>query len=136
MALVVCADGLNTLLTRGIAGPAGGGQGDLIHLFTNNHAPSVTDVLADYTELAAGWYTPQGLAVWTAPAFAVDTSKTVNAPLTWTNAGGAAVTVYGYFVTNAAGTVLLWAEMDPNAPIVLNPADSYQVTPVFTDKNL
>jgi hypothetical protein len=101
---------------------AGGGPIPLaVGLWTTAHAPAYADTLATYAalELAAGggyariglsfgsWFfatvSPQGLAQYTG--------------LVWTFTG--ARSVAGYFVCDAANTLLYWAESFSGGPYVL-----------------
>lgn len=91
----------------------------VLHLFTNNVTPAETDTIAQYTELTAGQQAGYAAKTLTKASWTV----TVNGGITtagaalgayaqqvFTLTGSTAVNVYGYYVTNNAGTVLLWSE--------------------------
>jgi hypothetical protein len=107
--------------------------GAKLHLFKSNHTPADGDVLATYTAIESTFpgYAAQTVTGWGAPVVSAHVATVTAAQLTFTrNATGATENVYGYYVTDAANTVLLWAELDPNAPIGLtNNGDQYLVTP-------
>ena len=51
------------------------------------------------------------------------------------SANQALQTVYGYFFTQLASGLLVWAERDPAAPFnVANNGDTYKVTPQITQE--
>jgi len=109
-----------------------------LHLFTNNYTPTVTDTLASYSEATFTGYATQNITGWGAPTIAAHVGAIQAASRTFTRtATGTTQNIYGYFVTNAGDTTLLWAERDPNAPIPLtNNGDSYTVTPRITAQDL
>jgi len=91
-------------------------QGDVkLRLFTNNYTPVEASVLASFTEAVAAGYAAITLtgASWTiASAAGVTTAEYVEQTFTLT----AASTDYGYYITNNAGTQVLWAERFTDAP--------------------
>ena len=133
--LILASTGLKQINDSGLT-LLGAGNGQ-IGLFTNNHTPAEGDTIAAYTEPAGAWYGRQGLGNWPASTYLSPAATSINAPVTWTNTvgTGAAATVYGYFVVNAAG-VLMWAELDPAGPFDLaNVGYTYTVTPTFDQEN-
>lgn len=85
------------------------------HWFVNDYTPAYGDTLSSYVE-ASGLLIPS-LSVddvdWslTAPADTA-TAEAAEAIISVTSA----VTIYGYYVTNPAGTELLWAERFEGGP--------------------
>ena len=136
MAQVICQDGLKKALAN-MFGPAAAAYPDDVRLFTNDHTPTVDDVAADYTELAAGWYAPVVLSGWSPPTYTAPRAETSATPASWTNsdAPGSDVVVYGYFVLDADGD-LVWAERDPDAPVtIFGGGYTYDVAAQRTLKN-
>lgn len=90
----------------------------LLHLYSNNRTPAKTDVLADYTEIIFVGYTAATLTSggW---SFAIDgtTTNYVASYAEQTFFFDDTLTIYGYYVTNAANTSLIFAALLPNAPI-------------------
>jgi len=108
-----------------------------MHLYSNNFTPLVTSVVGDFTECTFSGYSSQNIVTWGAASVASHIGKIQAAPITFTRStSGASQNVYGYYVTDAAGTVLEWAELDPSGPRVLtNAGDSVTITPVMQDQN-
>lgn len=109
-----------------------------LHLFKSNTTPTTSSVLGDFTESDFAGYASQTIITWTAPAMAAHVASMVAAARTFTRSStGASQNIYGYYVTDNGSTILLWAERDANAPIVvINNGDSYTVTPAMTDQDL
>lgn len=108
----------------------------VIGLFKSNITPADGDTNATYIAAEADFpgYARQNLANWiNAVSDGGGRALTVPDLITFTrNAGGAAQSVYGYFVMDA-GPDLLWAERDPNAPHAMDLAgDEYVILPVLT----
>jgi len=122
---------LEDILTA-ISGVGGVLDGAKMHLFKTNIALSpdldVSDfVVADFTGYATSsaivWATP-GYDANNVPEVLGDTKSFVaGSPITVTN------TVYGYYVTDGAGTGLLYAEKFTSAVNVINPAQILSVVP-------
>lgn len=92
-----------------------------LKLFTNNVTPGHADTVATYTEMGAvQGYTAKTLTTssWNAGAAGTGSGTSLSnkasityAQQTWTADGtGGSQTVYGYFITDNAGTTLLGAE--------------------------
>jgi len=85
----------------------------LLHLFVNDHSPTVGDTLASYTECTTAGYAPQVIppAAWTvAPPVAhavliVQTNPRRFVP----DSTAVPVLIYGYFVSDELGR-FAWAE--------------------------
>lgn len=100
-----------------------------LHLFSNNHTPAVGDVLAGYTESTAPGYAAVGLGalppVPAAPVLGISYRTWLDVTFSFAGAGN----IYGYYVTDAAVTVLLWAERYSAAPFVAAAGLTFTVTP-------
>ena len=86
-----------------------------LRLYTNNYTPVEGSVVANFTEANAAGYAAIALtgASWTIASDAgVTTAEYAEQTFTFT----AASTDYGYYVTNSAGTQVLWAEKFSDAP--------------------
>ena len=100
-------------------------------LFTNNHTPGTGSVIGSFTEATFGGYAPISGAtiVWSAPTLAGHIAQSTGSNIVFNNTSGGSVTVYGVFVTDATGTILYFAERDPNAPITILNGGNYVYTP-------
>jgi hypothetical protein len=105
----------------------------VLRLYVNNVAPGDSDVAATYTEMSTLGYAAQTLtkSSWTIAQNA-GVAEGSYAQQAWTFTAGSAVTVYGYFVTDATSGLLLWAERFASAVTVQNSGDQIKVTPKFT----
>ena len=103
----------------------------VLHLYQNNHTPADADTVSAYTECTFAGYAAQSITGWTTPTATGHVSRSTATKLTFTRTStGTTQTVYGYYVTDAGGTNLLWAELDPSSPIpITNNGDTYAVTP-------
>jgi hypothetical protein len=108
-----------------------------IHLYKTNVTPTTSSVVGDFTEADFPGYAAQDVITWGAASVAGHVATITAASNTFTRSTtGAAQNIYGYYVTNAAGTVLYWAELDPAAPrIVTNAGDTISVTLAMTDQS-
>lgn len=107
----------------------------VMRLYKNDHVPADGDVLADYTECDFDGYAEQNIVNWAFASTISGRAKSVADILEWTKAAGVtANNVYGYYVVD--GSVpekLLWAERDPEAPILMSTTGKkYSVQPVMT----
>lgn len=104
MALLVPDVGEAALLTRMLATSV------VMHLYTNDVTPAEADTAATYTEAVDASYAEATLTggSWTVGTDGGGTTSGTFAQQDFTFGG--ASTVYGYFVTDVAGTTLLWAE--------------------------
>lgn len=132
MALVCVNVGAQEILRRALNYSA---TGDVkLKLFQSNTTPGETDTTATYTEATFTGYAEKTLtgASWTVTN--ADPSEASYAAQTYTSSAGSQnQSVYGYYVTNSAGTVLLWAERFTDGPYtIVNNGDTITVTPKFT----
>jgi hypothetical protein len=134
MAGTVSDDGIKNFLTDLIAGATFGAL--RVRLFSNNYTPDNAMVIGSFTECTFAGYAAVAPAGWTVPVVAAHLATSQANPVTFTITAGTQ-NVYGYYVTNVAGTVVYFAERDPAAPVVLAAAgtNSYQVTPTYTEKS-
>lgn len=130
---LVCPNvGAQELLRRALNYSA---TGDVkLKLFKSNTTPAETDTTATYTEADFTGYAEKTLtgASWTVTN--ADPASGSYAEQTFTSSAGSQnQAVYGYYVVNSAGTVLLWAERFSDGPYtIVNNGDAIKVTPVIT----
>jgi hypothetical protein len=125
MALVVPDVGEVILLTRIITT-----ENSKLRLFSNDLTPDDDSVIASFTECSGNGYATITLTgSISAPTWSVATALGVTtasyAAQVFTMTG--ALTAYGYYVTDNAGTGLLWAERFTGAPFVI-PAGGGTIT--------
>ena len=78
-----------------------------VRLFKNNYTPVAGSVIGSFTEANFSGYTPANLGTLAAAAtVSGKASSTAGSANTWTKSGATGNDVYGYYVTDAAGTVL------------------------------
>ena len=102
--------------------------GDLkLHLFTNSVTPAKGDTTSSYTEASDSSYGVITLtgATWSVATVSHVTTATFTAQ-TFTFAG--AQTVYGYYLTDSAGTTLVGAEAFPSALTIPSGGGTITVT--------
>lgn len=111
-----------------------------LHLMTSNTTPTTSTTLGSLTEPGGGstWYSPQNAVTWGAAVVAAHVATMTCTAITFTHNGvGGSVTIYGYYVTDNANSLLFWCERDAAAPITLtNNGDSYTITLKLTDESL
>lgn len=90
----------------------------ILHLYSNNATIAETNTTASFTEVTATGYAVKTLGGtgWTVNAGG-GTSTAEFSALTFSLTTGA--TVYGYYVTNPASSVILWAETFTGGPFTL-----------------
>jgi hypothetical protein len=130
MALLIVDEGEVECLSRMLNKSATGDM--VLHLYSNDKTPADADTTASYTESTGTGYGAATLtgANWTISSVAnVGTASYAQITFTMTSA----LTAYGYYVTNLAGTKLIWAERFTTPPYTL-PAGggTIKVTPNFT----
>ena len=132
MALVAPNVGVQEILKRALNVSA---TGDVsLKLFKSNTTPGETDTTSTYTEATFTGYAAKTLtgASWTVTN--ADPSEASYAEQTFTStASSQNEAVYGYYVTNSGGTILLWAERFTDGPYtIVNNGDAIKVTPKIT----
>lgn len=114
-----------------------------LKLYTNNVTPGHTDTAATYTEMGAvQGYTEKSLTTsgWNAGTAGTGTGTSTSNKAsieypqqTFTADGtGAAQTVYGYFITDSAGTTLVCAEKFSTPQTYASSGDAIKITPKIT----
>jgi hypothetical protein len=142
MAIVISNEGEALLLEYAMGKTAAADQ--KLRLYTNDYTPLHTSVVASFTEMGAvQGYTLKTLTTtsWGAatPGTGTGTSTSNKASIayaqqTFTADGtGGSQTVYGYFVTDNAGTTLLYAERFSTAKTYANVGDAIKITPGITN---
>lgn len=109
--------------------------GDVVlKLYQNDVTPGESDTTSTYTEATWTGYSAKTLTGGSWTVTSADPSEASYAQQTYTStAGSQNQNNYGYYVTNAGGTVLLWAERFTSAPYtIVNNGDTISVTPKFT----
>lgn len=104
-------------------------------LYTNNVPPQLTTILALLFEGAWAGYAavPQGAGNFTISGVAGNNGYAIAPPITFANTSGAPVTVYGYYVTDAANTMLLAIAQFDGAPLTIEDGDTLPVVPIWGD---
>ena len=93
-------------------------DGSTMRLFTNNHTPTVLDTTANYTEGAWSGYAAVPLTGWIPSTInGLGQAQSNPSPAGFGNNSGSPQIVYGYYVTDSTGTVLLGAELFIGGPI-------------------
>ena len=103
-----------------------------LKLFTNDLLPGRDDITADYTEAAGGGYASKTLTNGSWVESNTDPPYVSYAEQTWTFTGGLTgnQTVYGYYVVNDNGVLILAGRL--GEPQVINEAnDEIKLTPKF-----
>ncbi len=130
MAMTVASVGRELFLKRDVnkASPD-----DLIlHLFTNNYTPSIGDTVSNYTESTASGYAAITLtgSSWTVSTVSTITTASYGQQ-TFTYTGGESL--FGYYVTDNTGAILIGAERFSGAPWTIPSAGgTVSLTPSFT----
>lgn len=102
-----------------------------VRLYKSNTTPAEGDTAGTYTEAVFPGYSAITLTAGTWGAASAGTI-TYGAQLTYTCTGGGSDSIYGYYVTNAGGT-LLYSERDAGAPFaVANNGDAIKLTPTIS----
>jgi len=109
-----------------------------MHLYSNNFSPTTASVLANFTECTFAGYAAADCSNWTAPTVTSHVATIQADANTFTRSTtGSSQNVYGYYITDQAGTTLYYAELDPSGPrVVTNAGDSVTITPKITDQSL
>lgn len=97
---------------------SGGLNAMRLRLFSNNITVADTTVIGDFTECTFTGYAAQAPA-WSTPANVANVAQTLSGTRTFTYSGVATTTVYGYYLTDAAGTTLYGGETF-SSPVTLS----------------
>ena len=105
-----------------------------LKLYCTDVTPADTDTVASYTVAVGGDYADKTLTnnSWTVTT-GNDPSDAVYAEQTWTFTGALTTngTIYGYYVTDNAGTTLIWAQKFDSTFTPANNGDQLKLTPKF-----
>ena len=131
MTLIVPDQGEQILLDAGLGKTAATAL--TLRLYSNNQSPMHGDTEADYTEVAGGGYVPIPLTAgdWTTTPGSPTSSVQPLQTFTFSGPTNAPGTVYGYYITNAAGK-LIYAELLAAPFTPANNLDTVAVTPTIT----
>jgi hypothetical protein len=93
--------------------------GSTVHLFQNNVVPTPANVVADFTEATFDGYAAKSVTVMFGPARYADGSFQVFAFEQWQMTGSTTPnTVYGAYILDPAGNLLLAARFTAPVPMV------------------
>lgn len=109
-------------------------NGDVkLRLFVNDVTPSDATVLANLTEMSTLGYAAKTLATGSFTVSLVSTTaKATYAQQVFSFTAGTEVTVYGAYITDAAGAILIGAERFLASITVSQDGDQINVTPELT----
>lgn len=139
MAGLVCTDSGDLALGNQAFGKTTPPTAYKWHFFTNNYTPVKGTTLSDLTELSGTLYTPPTVNT-SAMTLATAAHVTTMTAADLTVAISGACTIYGYFVTDSAGTTLYWAEqwldaMSSPAPLTFGTGGGTITQPVYLQLN-
>jgi len=131
MSLVVTSQGEVVLLSSLL------GQNPLpavnYRLYSNNWVPTQQDDLSNYTELTLAGYAPITVNAtdWTIVTDSLGGAQVSAPEIAWLVS--AAGPTYGYYVTDPADSVVLWAEYIPGGPYnFLSDGSTFSLVPSFS----
>lgn len=111
----------------------GGGIDLTLKLYTNNYTPLDTSVAGDFSEASGGGYAAKTLSngSWTVTVGS-DPSDAAYAEQTWTFTGALAgtATIYGWFIVDADGVLIMAEKFDYSLTPAKN-GDQLRATPKF-----
>jgi hypothetical protein len=129
MPIVLADTGANAILLA-----AFNGQNLSMRLFVNNVTPTDASTIATFTEASGGGYAAKTLTggSWTGSNVG-GIEQVAYALQTWSFSSALTgnATIYGYYVTNAAGTVLWYADAQVPFTPTASGSDQYSVPPVY-----
>jgi len=107
-------------------------DGALVHLYKNDYVPTPFSLTADFTTADYTGYAAQAVAAasWNATTLS-DGSAGLVGPGLFFDATGSSVTnvIYGYYITDAAGTNTLWAERFDAPRGITGPGTGFTLVP-------
>lgn len=105
-----------------------------IHLYQNNYTPGPASVLGDFTEATFDGYAASDAVVWGTPfTDLLDNAVVAGGSKQFTSTGATTPNVvYGYYVTDAAGTGYKYAERFDNPVNIDGAAQAVVVLPLFS----
>jgi hypothetical protein len=137
MSLIVSDQGIAYQLNALIA--KYGADALLLHLFQNDYTPTdSTAILSNLTEADYDGYAAATISGWASASVTSHVASSAATPIVFTKSAGATPnTIYGYYITDSASTVLYWVERDPAAPVNMTIAgNTYTVTVRDTQQSL
>lgn len=133
MAIVVPTQSLSEILTDLISTDL---NGCVIRLYTVNITPGPTTTLASLLAAEASFpgYTPFTINDWSTPTINTsnDAQTSTGSPAWTPTAAGGTGNLYGYFLTNAAGTKWYGAELFTGAPLSSAQSVPFNVDVTYT----
>lgn len=111
-------------------------NGLYLRLYKNDVTPTRLLDRAAYTEADFTGYAPVGFIDWGTSFIDENVNaRTDHDPVVFTQTGtGTTNNIYGYFVTDGAGTVMWFAERNPVAPVAMDATGkTYTVFPRFLE---
>ena len=134
MALYTPNQGELELLDKMLKDPLVTDENYILRLYQNNYTPDDSSVVGSFTEASFTNYAAVTMtrAGWNASVTVSNKAESSygSAPLSWT-CGASGNTVYGYYVSGATSSVVLWAEKFATSRVLAN-ADVLQLTPKMT----
>lgn len=134
MALYTPNQGELELLDKMLKDPLVTDENYILRLYQNNYTPDDSSVPGSFTEASFTNYAAVTMtrANWNASVTVSNKAESSygSAPLAWT-CGASGNTVYGYYVSGATSSVVLWAEKFATSRVLAN-ADVLQLTPKMT----
>lgn len=134
MALYTPNAGELELLDKMLKDPLVTDENYILRLYQNNYTPDDSSVAGSFTEASFTNYAAVTMtrANWNASVTVSNKAESSygSAPLAWT-CGTTGNTVYGYYVSGATSSVVLWAEKFATSRVLAN-ADVLQLTPKMT----
>ncbi len=134
MALYTPNAGELELLDKMLKDPLVTDENYILRLYQNNYTPDDSSVPGSFTEASFTNYAAVTMtrSGWNASVTVSNKAESSygSAPLAWT-CGASGNTVYGYYVSGATSTVVLWAEKFATSRVLAN-ADVLQLTPKMT----
>jgi hypothetical protein len=110
-------------------------NGAKVHLYANNAALGENTVLGDLTEATFTGYAASIALVWNPAYTQQDGTPTVDAPsvtFASTSPFTTGNTIYGFYVTNGAGSTLLYAQAFAAPQLISAAFQAVVVQPTFT----
>lgn len=104
-----------------------------LHLYQNDFVPARDSVPADFTEADFDGYAAGAAISWNAPITNIQGDAEVTGPMNSFVATGDTTPneIFGYYVLDAAGTGLLWAERFDNSVSIVETGQGIAVVPRF-----
>lgn len=103
-------------------------------LYTNNVVLGPGTIFADLTEALTAWgYARQTPTGWATNGIIANIAVQSANTITFSNTSGSPQSVYGYFILDTTGNVLVGVEEFAGAPVTIAPGGTLPVNPVIGD---